>query len=77
MTAKVSSKGWNYHVLDKQEVNDLNEGNVPFMKYCKGKMEWDENKKYLLIPSTGSFILTGKTSETDDEILSDPINHSI
>jgi hypothetical protein len=76
METKTSSNGLKYQVLNKEEVIELNEG-VPYMQYVKDKMEWDENKKYILVLSTGSFVLVGGTEQSDDEILSDFINYSI
>lgn len=76
MKMKKSTNGLEYRVLNKEEVIELNNG-VPFMQYVKGKMEWDENKKYILVPATGSFVLVGDINESDDDILSDFVKNSI
>jgi hypothetical protein len=46
-------------LLTKEEVNGLNNG-VPFMTYLKGKLEWNDEYDYYLIPSTGSFVVKVK-----------------
>ena len=74
--AKVSTTGLKYYALDKEDVIELNEG-VQYMQWVKGKLSLDENIKYLLLPGTGSLVLQGTISESDDDILNDIGKHLI
>ncbi len=76
MTPKVSTTGLKYYALDKEDVIELNEG-VQYMQWVKGKLSLDENIKYLLLPGTGSLVLQGTISESDDDILNDIGKHLI
>lgn len=77
METKMTHKGWKYNVLNKEEVINFNSGEVPFMTYFKGKLEWREDKKYLLIPGTGSLILVGDVNQSDEDILNDIAKNSV
>ena len=43
-------------LLTKEEVDEFNRGEVPFMTSLKGTLEWEEGYDYYLVYSTGSFI---------------------
>jgi hypothetical protein len=47
-------------LLTRSEVEELNSGEVPFMSYYKGKLEWVEGWDYWLVYGTGSFVWIDK-----------------
>lgn len=58
-------------ILTKEEVQDINAGKIPSMTSYKGKLEYNEHLKYVLIPGTGSTIISGDAYKTMHEIMTD------
>lgn len=52
--------------LSKEEVENINNGNVPAMQYMKGKLEWDEDYNYYWAPATGSWVVKEKKVSPQD-----------
>jgi hypothetical protein len=76
MIEKFSTKGRQYYALEKEDVNRFNEG-VDHMQWVKGRLSWDENTKYIMIPGTGSLILQGNICESDEDIINNISKHII
>jgi hypothetical protein len=76
MIEKFSNKGRQYYALEEEDVNRFNEG-VDHMQWVKGKLSWDENTKYIMIPGTGSLILQGNICESDEDIINNISKHII
>jgi hypothetical protein len=76
MIEKFSTKGRQYYALEEEDVNRFNEGVYP-MQWVKGKLSWDENTKYIMIPGTGSLILQGNICESDEDIINNISKHII
>ena len=58
-------------ILTKEEVQDINTGKIPGMAYLEGTLEYSEHLKYILVPGTGSIVISGAAHKTMHEIMID------